>query len=482
MKRSSIFLGAVLATGCSTIRDATTPVEIDAVAPDAPEQWAAAGVAGKAEQSDWLAGFNDDVLTTLVEEALANNPTLDAQIATRQAFIEDARAQRGTLFPQIDGRFEAGAQRSVQIFAGEVVDFQNAVWGVGLSGSWEADLWGRLRTGIRIADTERLITETDLAGARLSIAAQTAISWVQLNSAIAQERVAEATLEARQRTQFLTERRLARGLSTALDVRLSRTTTFQAEASLAAQQRIRADAARSLEVLLGRYPSAEIDAPAVLPSLEPIEAILSPADLLARRPDVAAAEARVMAAGLRAEDARLALFPSLRIDAFYGTSQDTIRRAFDPELAAQRAIGNLVQPLFTGGQLRARKRAAIARAEASLSDYASSVLTAWREVEDAFAADAFLAREEAAQFRALEEAREAELLAERQYQNGLISIFELIDAQTRRLNSEAALVTARTQRAVNRVEYHLALGGGVPATYGGLPDGMAKAIEVSETP
>ncbi len=480
MKTTSILIGSLLATGCSTYQAATTPLAFDAVAPDAPDNWASADLAGAAEQGDWIAGFNDDRLAGLVREALANNPSLDAQIAVRDAFLADARAARGTLLPFVSGNLNAGGTRQVQEVNGDAVEFDSALYGVGVTASWEADLWGRLRAGVRLSDSDVAIAEADLANARLSVAAQTARAWISLNAAIAQERVADATLEARRRTQDLTERRLARGLSSALDVRLARTTTFQAEASLAAQQRQTLEAARALEILLGRYPAAEIDAPARLPQMAPIEPVLGPAGLLARRPDIRAAEAQVVSAGLRAEQARLALLPALNFTADVSTSQDSLADAFDPAFIAARAIASLTQPLYAGGQLRARRDGFVARAEAAVARYASAALSAWREVEDAFAADAFLARQEEAQARALEEAFEAEALAERQYQNGLVSIFNLIDAQTRRLNAESSLVAVRSQRALNRVAYHLALGGGVPPIQGSLPDALADPQQTSD--
>ena len=104
----------------------------------------------------------------------------------------------------------------------------------------------------------------------------------------------------------------------------------------------------------------------------------------------------------------------------------------------------------------------MASAYAAVETYAAAALTAWREVEDALAADSLLAQQEDAQARALEEARLAEDLATRQYTNGLVSIFNLIDSQTRRLNAESNLIAARSARASNRVRYHLALGGGLP--------------------
>ncbi|MEZ5947196.1 MAG: TolC family protein [Hyphomonas sp.] len=184
--------------------------------------------------------------------------------------------------------------------------------------------------------------------------------------------------------------------------------------------------------------------------------------MLSRRPDIAAQEARVEAAGLRAEQARLAMLPSLRFTASAGNTSTDIGDVFDPELIAARLIGGLTLPLFHGGRLDAQRDAAVAQAESAVANYASAALSAWSEVENALAADTLLATQEDAQSRSLEEAKLAEELAERQYTSGTITIFNLIDAQTRRITAESQLISVRSSRAANRISYHLALGGGLP--------------------
>lgn len=471
MKHASILMGAVMVTGCASLgRFSGEPFEAFPVAPDAPANWAAAGIAGEAERGDWLRQFNDPVLERLVGEALTANPTLEARLAARDAAVFDAIAERGNLRPFITGSARTGGSRTVfEGNDGDAVTSDSAIYGLGLNASWEADLWGRLRAGVDLAETDLAIAEADLASAELSVAAQTAIAWVELNAALAQRQVAAATVEARDRTRELTERRLARGVASALDVRLARSALAQSEADLAFREQTVGEAARRLEVLLGRYPSAEIEAPALLPQLDPIVPVGNPVLLLSRRPDIASAEAQVIAAGLRAEQARLALLPSLDITGSLSTSEDNIENAFDPSFIAGQLIASLSQPLYAGGQLRARRDAFIERARIAVANYADQALTAWQEVEDALAADTFLTAQEAALTRALEEAAFAEDIAERQYQNGLIVIFNLIDAQTRRLNAESSLVTARTQRATNRIRYYLALGGG-PTLSSASPD------------
>jgi NodT family efflux transporter outer membrane factor (OMF) lipoprotein len=346
----------------------------------------------------------------------------------------------------------------------EIADdrFTDPTYSLGLDASWTADLWGRIRASIEASEADLAASEADLASARLSLAAQTAIAWTDLNEAVAQERVAIQTYDVRNRTLSLTERRFARGVVDSLDVRLARSALASAEASIAARKQARENAVRRLEILLGRYPQNAIEAPGRLPDLAPISAAGTPVMLLTRRPDVAASEARVVAAGLRAEQARLAVLPSLSLTASVGTTETDLADLVDPTRIAANAIASLAQPVFNGGALKADRDAALASAESVLANYVASVLLAWREVEDAIASDTYLAQQVDAQQRALDEAMKAEELATRQYSNGLITIFNLIDAQTRRLNAESTLISARSARVSNRIAFHLAVGGGIP--------------------
>ncbi|MGA1344164.1 MAG: TolC family protein, partial [Hyphomonas sp.] len=252
------------------------------------------------------------------------------------------------------------------------------------------------------------------------------------------------------------------GLLGPLELRTARSSFAGAEAAIAARRQVSTEAARRLEVLLGRYPRAEVAATATISKLGPMPAEGNPAMLLSRRPDIAALEARMVQAGLAAEEARLAMLPSLRVTGSFSNDSSEFSEILDPGLIAGRLVAGLAQPLFSGGRLKAQQEAALAQARAAAFNYASGILNAWREVEDALAADVLLAQQETAQGVSFEEARYAEELAERQYISGTITIFNLIDAQTRRLNAESLLVSAQANRSINRVVYHLALGGGAP--------------------
>ncbi|RIJ32477.1 efflux transporter outer membrane subunit [Henriciella mobilis] len=461
MKQTRAILGALALTGCGTLSGvAGDPVAVFPVAPDAPERWAAAGVTGDMPAADWLAQFNDPMMEALVAETLEANPNIRAQYFAVRAASAQARSVYGRSLPNVSAGLSGGVTSNYS----ETLDerFTDPTYSLGVDASWTADLWGRVRASIEASEADLAASEADLASARLSLASQTAIAWTDLNEAVAQERVAIQTFEARNRILSLTERRFARGLVDSLDVRLARSAVASAEASIAARSQARENATRRLEILLGRYPGNEIKAPGTLPELEPIQAAGTPVMLLARRPDVAASEARVIAAGLRAEQARLAVLPNLSFSASVGTNETDFADLFDPTRIAANAIASLAQPVFNGGALKADKAAALANAEAVLSSYVANVLLAWREAEDAIAADGYLAQQVEAQARALDEALKAEELATRQYSNGLITIFNLIDAQTRRLNAESTLISVRSARVSNRIAFHLAVGGGIP--------------------
>ena len=466
MKQASILLGFLALGACSTVPSMPTlggePFAVFPIAPDAPETWAATGVAGEAPQSDWLAQFSDATLVDLVNEALAANPSIRSQFYAVEATRAQARSTYGRTLPSVSASGSAIASDSYS--AATDSRFSSESYGVGLDLNWELDLWGRLRASINAAQADLVASESDLASARLALAAQTATAWFDLNEALAQERVAVETFEARTRALELTERRLSRGLASALDVRTARTTQASAEAAIARQRLASGNATRRLEILLGRYPGAELEASADLPELPALPPAGNPTLLLTRRPDIAAAEARISAAGLRAEQARLAMLPSFRLTGDVSTTEGDIADAFDPSRIAARLIASLTAPIFNGGALDADRDAAVARAKAAVESYAATTLTAWREVEDTLAADTLLAMQEDAQFRALEEARLAEELATRQYTNGLVSIFNLIDSQTRRLTAESNVIAVRSARASNRVSFHLALGGGLPVS------------------
>ena len=370
-------------------------------------------------------------------------PTLGASFsATRNAIVTD---------PTTAAQAGGGSGGSSRIYINN--------YSLGGSLSWEIDLWGRLTDETRASYKDAAASYADLSSAQLSVAARVAQAWFALIEARQQRELAERDVVARESNLRVTDRRYDRGVASSLDVRLSRSALGSSRASLALRQRLEQEASRSLEVLLGRYPAAELAAVEELPSLPTLAGAGAPGDLLARRPDLLAAEARMEGAGLRARAARKQLLPQITLSSSIGTSGPTISDLIDPERLAGNLIGGLTQPLFQGGRLLYNSKRARAAAEASLYSYAQTVLVAFEEAENAIAAESLLAQREDALRLAFEEAAAAEELTERRYASGASTIFNLLDAQTRRISAESQYIQSKQQRVSNRVQLYLAIGG-----------------------
>ena len=191
--------------------------------------------------------------------------------------------------------------------------------------------------------------------------------------------------------------------------------------------------------------------------------------MLARRPDIRASERRLQSAGLRADAARKALYPSLSLSGGTGTGGANAEDLFDLDTMVSSLTASLVGPIFNGGALRGARDQAQANAEAQLASYVSTVLTAWQEAENAIHADAILAQRVTNLRQAYEEAAEAENLVVRQYSSGVATIFDLLNAQSQRLSAESQYITARADRAANRVDLYLAIAGDFSAAQSADP-------------
>lgn len=466
MRFGGVALIALMSASCASVNQEL----LDAQVPDAPAAWTADENVGGAPTGDWVAAFNDNVLRSLISEAIAHNNELGAAAANLEQARAGARITLANQLPTIGANFNAqrsaivtdpttaaqaggggGAAQSSRLYINN--------FSLGGSFSWEVDLWGRLTDETRASYKDAKAANADLAGAELSIAGRVSQAWFALIEARQQRELAERDTQARERNLRVTERRYDRGVSSSLDVRLSRSALGSSQANLALRQRLEKEASRALEVLLGRYPSAELAAVESLPDLPPLEGAGAPSEILTRRPDLIAAEARMEGAGLRARAARKQLLPQFTLSSRAGTSGPDLADLLDPKRLAGNIASGIFQPLFQGGRLIANSKRARAAAEASLYNYAQTVLTAYQEAENAIAAETLLEAREDALRLAYEEAAAAEELTERRYNSGAATIFNLLDAQTRRISAESQYIQAQQQRVSNRVQLYLAIGG-----------------------
>jgi len=329
-----------------------------------------------------------------------------------------------------------------------------------VNASWEYDLWGRIRDGVQSADLEAAASKADYAGVRLAIAAQVTQNWFNLIEARLLSELSAREVETQARALRLTTRRFEGGVTGSSDVRLARSALANAQAVQASRQQTQSRLARSLEVLLREYPDESLAASADLPRLPELTGAGGPAYVLRHRPDILAAERRMQAAGLQVDIARKALLPSLSFDGGLNLAGSALNNIFDLDRLVADIAGGLTAPIFQGGRLKANVNQQEAILRQQLESYAGLALDAYLEVENALDADKRLSEREAALRVSLEEALKAEERLELRYTEGLTTILQLLDSQSRRLNAESQLISARKERLANRVRLHVALGGG----------------------
>jgi len=221
--------------------------------------------------------------------------------------------------------------------------------------------------------------------------------------------------------------------------------------------------ARRLEVLLGRYPRAELATPAVLPDAPSIPPSGLPSELLLRRPDLLAAERRVVAGQARTSSAKRAMLPSISLTGTAGFTSNALEDILKGDFSVWSIGGSVLQPIFQGGRLRAQARQSSAYETALVNAWANDVLTAFAEVEVALASESWLREREEMLRSASDSALAAYELSQSRYRQGVGSLFEVLESQRRALSAEGQWISVRNDRLAARVDLYLALGGGFDA-------------------
>ena len=413
----------------------------------------------------WWRQFGDADLNGLVEEALEMNHDLQAASARlEQARLRAAIAGAERL-PRVNASIEGSRQRNNFIglpFPGAsgVLTSRSESYRLSLSTSWELDLWGRIRSGQLAAVADSEAARADFAAARHSLAAQTVKAWLSLTEARQQEDFARNNVLLIESTTRQVRLRYELGIRPALELRLAEANLATAEAVVEQWHAVREQARRQLEVLLGRYPSGRLVEQTTLPELLPMVPVGLPSDLLTRRPDLHAARTRLLASDARIVQAEAELHPKISLTASGGTSSDELENLMNNNFLIWSLGANLVQPLFSGGRLRANVKLAKAQAAESVMRYRSVVLGAFSEVESALATNGTYREREARLASAETKARGALRLAESRYERGVESFLAVLDAQRRLIETQSQRVAVRRMRLENRVNLHLALGGG----------------------
>jgi NodT family efflux transporter outer membrane factor (OMF) lipoprotein len=425
--------------------------------------------AGLAVDRSWWAGYGDATLTALVEQALAANH--DVAMALQR--VAQARAghdaQGSRHWPTVG--LQASASRSDSGLPPPVKQGlpDTRALRVGVDVAWEIDLAGGARAARDAAQADWLAATAGVEGARLLVASEVARQYFLLRSAQEQLRIVRALAAAQRETATRVESRLREGQASAFDLDRARAEAGALDAQVPSLRTLAGVTQTRLAVLTGRNPSARVvdDAPGFAwPAVREI-GTGQPSDLLRRRPDLVAVEARVAAETLRSAEARAQWWPKLFASALLGR-QDLQLNALDlaPVRFSNAALA-FAAPVFNAGRIDAGIRAQSARAEESLLAWQKAVLVAVQEVEDSLLVRTQEAERAAALVRTVEHRRRSLQRAQSLQREGQIDLLVLLDVQRSVLSSELALADSRLQQALADVQLYKALGGGfAPAQIG----------------
>lgn len=418
-----------------------------------PERWSAGAAAAGAVADDWLLELQDPVLKELISEALAFNADLRVASARVDAAIGAMRAAGSALWPQVNFLARGG---------GEMSGDSSGLQGVGLFATWELDLWGRVRANTRATELQYEAIALDTAYARQSIAALVAKSWVLTIEARLQREQAAAAAESASRLLGLGQDRLRVGKGSDYDVQLAQASFDgyrDAERSLDLAY---GNAVRALEVLVGRYPAAQLKVAQALPRWsQPIPAGV-PAELLERRPDVVAAERRVAMAFYRTEEAKAARLPRISLTGNFTSISSDLFVLQDRDNPIASFGASLLQPLFLGGLLQAQVDVRTAEQQAAIADYGRVTLRVFSEVENALAASQTIAQREALLSSGVRANGRALEMAQVRYRVGSGDLRGVQEQQLSLYAAQVTLLRLQADRLVQRINLHLALGGGFP--------------------
>ena len=412
-----------------------------------PATWSTANVVPGNVESGWLAQLDDPRLQALVEEALEFNSDLMQAAARVERAASYLKIAKGELYPAVYGIGRKGDESGSGIDA------------VMLSASWELDVWGRVRYGVRGTRDQFAAAQAEYAYARASLAALVAKSWFLAIEASLQRALVTDMVSSASTLVGLTEDRVNVGIGSDFDVASARVSLQTYRDSLQQIELSRQQALRALELLLGRYPAAELAPAENFPTLATAVPVGVPSELLERRPDVIAAERRVGAAFNLMRQARAARLPSLSLT---GSGSDLssdlfiLQRRDEPKWSLG---GRIIAPLFTGGSLRAQVKVRTAEQEEAMAAYAATVLKAFREVEDALSSEHAMQAREAILITATAEAQRAVGFAHKRYTVGSGDLRGVQQQQLEYHTTRMNLLRVQSERRIQRVNLHLALGG-----------------------
>jgi len=454
----------------------------DYMRPDAPVPpmfkenagWMPASPQQAAGWETWWAIFDDPVLDVLEKEVDISNQNLKAAEAAFRAARAEVSVQRSALFPTITGGLSARVTGSggnggvgATTTGGTVItgggggsSSTRTIYQASLNGTWDADLWGRIRRIVEGSVATARASAADIAAARLSAQSELATDYFALRAADEQAKLFQQTITDFQQALMIAQNRYQAGIATLADVYAAQTQVDNAQTALVTVELTRAQFEHAIATLTGHPPSEVSIETGVITDTVPVVPAGIPSALLQRRPDIAASEYNIAAANAQIGVAISAWYPDLTLTGSATTAATTLGRLFDISNLVWSVGPQLAETIFSGGMREAQTEQARALYEQSVANYRQTVLTAFQQVEDNLAALRILEQSAAAQARTVQDARMAEELTLNQYRAGTVDFTAVITAQTTRINAENTAINILNERLAASVGLVVALGGG----------------------
>jgi outer membrane protein, multidrug efflux system len=446
----------VVTTGCATARLAP---KAPAPSVQVPGAWMTAYKssvpAPAADLSTWWTQLGDPVLTGLIEQAVdANTDIRSARSKLRQARATRDLAKANRL-PTVSGSASLSGSHSTK------TDSFSGTFSPGIDASWEPDVFGASLQGVRAADADLLATEADLYNTRVSLVAEVGLGYVDVRSEQMRLQIAKSNETSQAETLQITEWRAQAGLASDIDVAEAKTNYLQTKAQIPSLESSLAQYENALAILLSLPPGAlheKLSAAKPLPVPPASVAMGIPAEALRQRPDLHAAELRLLAEAARTAQTSAGKYPTFSLSGSLGLN--TLFGASTGTSLVSSLVGSAARFIFDGGRLRQQVAIQTEVQEQALVNYESTILTALQDVENALMTLNKLREREVILVEATASARNASTLAKERYKAGLVDFQTVLTADRTVLTLEDTLATVQASKVSAVISLYKALGGG----------------------
>jgi NodT family efflux transporter outer membrane factor (OMF) lipoprotein len=478
-RRAALLLPVLLTGACASVPDlGQKPIPAAAGTYASSASLAATQAAWPSD--GWWVRYGDAQLTRLIDEALLGSPDLEAAAARLRSAEGFAQRAGAALKPTVDAFSSPELARQSQnqsVPAAMIPDGWNDSGSMGLSFSLDLDLWGRNRAALRAARADADAARFELAQARLALTTGIAGAYAELAELYAQRDSLESALEIRTQTAKLVAQRVEIGLDTRAELKQAAARLPQTRADIEATDEAIALTRNALAALVGAGPDRALSIGR--PSIGALKAQGVPAnagiDLIGRRPDIAAARARVDAADDRIKEARAAFYPNVNLSALIGLQAFGLGNLFQGSSQFGSVSPAVSLPVFHGGALQGQYRGRRGQYDEAVAQYERHVIEALRETADAVTSQKRLVVRLAESRSALAEFEEANRLARQRFEHGLSTYLDVLSAEEGVIGARLAVAQLETRAFTLDVQLVRALGGGFAAGPSNGAGGSAAA-------